>query len=162
GVSLQQLVASEPLRRQELLVMDTSARGLPGDPRRAKRPTPGRLLRHASLAARTGRLIRERRVDVFHLHGSSHDLSLFANARSLASARAAGARTVWHLHEDLAVVPFPGRRRTTQSSFSAIMRLPHALAVLSEKDRRVASNFVDARRVAVLHETCSPELTALP
>lgn len=162
GVSVQQLMKSAALRRQQLWVLDTSARGLPGDPRWPKLPTPHRLSRHARMAAHTARLVRQRRIDVLHFHGASHDLALFGNALCIVGARAAGARTVWHLHDDLAVVAFPGRRPLTQALFSAVMRLPDVLAVLSDKDRGVASAFVDGRRLAVIPETCSADLVTVP
>src|SRR5438105_11972654 len=135
GVSLQELAASQPLRSQNTFILDTSLRQLPGNPGWTKRPTPARLARHARLAAQTVRLVRERRIDVLHLHGSSHDLSLFGNGLSILAARTAGARTVWHLHEDLSVVAFPGRQRLSQAAFSTLMRLPDALVVLSEANR---------------------------
>jgi len=162
GVSLQQLIASRPMRAQDTYVLDTSARGLPGDPRRVKRPTPSRLGRHARLALDTLRLIRRHRIQVLHWHGSSHDLSLFGNALSILAARAAGARTLWHLHEDLGVVAFPGQRRATQTAFAAAVRGAHAVAVLSEASRSVAVRYVEARRVAVLPPTCSPDLLDVP
>lgn len=162
GVSLQQLIASQPMRAQDIHVLDTSSRGLPGDPRRAKRPTPRRLGRHARLALETTRLIRRHGVQVLHWHGSSHDLSLFGNALSILAARAAGARTVWHLHEDLGVVAFPGQRRTTQTAFAVAMRAAHAVAVLSEASHAIARSYVDPHRLAVLPPTCSPDLLDVP
>jgi len=162
GVSLQQLLASAALRAHHVVVLDSSARDLPGDPARAKRPTPRRLARHVALAIRTAHLVRTRNIDVVHLHGSTHDLSLFGNALSILSARAAGARTVWQLHDDLGVVAFPGDRRQTQALFSWVMALSNAVAVLSERDRAVARKYIDCERVTVLAPTCSAELTTVP
>jgi glycosyltransferase involved in cell wall biosynthesis len=96
------------------------------------------------------------------LHGSSHDLSLFGNALSIAAARSVGARTVWHLHEDLGVVTYPGRRPATQRAFAGVMRLPDALAVLSERDRAVASAHVNPEKLVVLPPTCNPDLLEVP
>jgi glycosyltransferase involved in cell wall biosynthesis len=162
GVSLQQLLTAAALRRQDVLVLNTSARGLPGDPSRPKLPSPRRVSKHIRLALQAGRLVHARRIDVLHFHGSSHDLALFGNALCILSARAAGARTLWHLHDDLSVVPFPGQSALTRNLFSAVMRFPDVLVVLSEKDRAVASARIDRRRIEVLPETCSPELAAVP
>ena len=150
------------MHAQDTHVLDTSSRGLPGDPRRAKRPTPNRLGRHARLARDTAQMIRRHRIQVLHLHGSSHDLSLFGNTLSIIAARAAGARTLWHLHEDLGVVAFPGQSRATQTAFGAAVRCAHAVAVLSESSRAIASRYVDSSRVAVLPPTCSPDLLDVP
>ena len=162
GVILQHLVASAPLRAQQTWVLDTSPGALPGDPGRPKLPTPRRAARHARLAVQVAGLVRRHRIDVVHLHGSSHDLSLFGNALSVLAARLAGARTVWQLHEDLSVVPFPGRKALNQAVFSTLMRVPDALALLSTKDWALASAYVAPQRLAVVPPTCSPDLAELP
>lgn len=162
GVSLQHLVASAPLRSQQTWVLDTSPRALPGNPGRPKLPTPRRSVRHARLAGRVAGLVRRHRIDVVHLHGSSHDLSLFGNALSVLAARLTGARTVWQLHEDLSVVPFPGRKPLNQALFSTLMRVPDALALLSTKDWALASKYLPPQRLAVVPPTCSPDLAELP
>jgi glycosyltransferase involved in cell wall biosynthesis len=150
------------MQAQQVWVLNTSSSRLPGDPRRPKLPSPRRIARHVALAMWTARLVRRERVQVVHLHGSTHDLSIFGNALPIVAAAAAGARTLWHLHEDLGVVSFPGRVRATQLMFSTLMRLPDRVALLSERDRVVAARFVDERRTLVLPPTCDPEFTTLP
>src|SRR5207248_1625867 len=68
---------------------------------------------------------------------------------------------VWHLHDDLSVVAFPGHGAWSQTSFSTLMRLPDVVVVLSDANRDLAGAFVDARRLAVLPPTCSPSLAGL-
>ena len=96
------------------------------------------------------------------MHGSSHDLSLFGNALSVISAHAAGARVVWHLHEDLAVVAFPGQRRLSQTAFSIVVRCADAVVVLSDASRAIASRYINPRHLAVLPPTCAPDLLDIP
>jgi glycosyltransferase involved in cell wall biosynthesis len=161
GVSVQHALASAPLHAQANWVISTSrAPGAPSSSR-PKKPTPERMLRHVRLAARVGRVVRSRRVDVVHLHGSSHDFSLFGNWLSIVAARRAGARTVWHLHEDLQAVAFPGYSALSRESFAALMAAPDAVAVLTAKDKHVASTLVAPHRLTVIPPTCSPELLSL-
>jgi glycosyltransferase involved in cell wall biosynthesis len=162
GVSVQHALASRPLHAQANWVVNSSRARAASTSATPKKPTPERVVRHARLAARVGRHVRERRIQVVHLHGSSHDLSLFGNWLSIVAAKAAGARTVWHLHEDLGVVAFPGRTPVARRAFAALMATPDAVAVLTPKDRRLASRLVDERRLAVVPPTCGPELLSLP
>jgi glycosyltransferase involved in cell wall biosynthesis len=74
----------------------------------------------------------------------------------------AGARTIWHIHDDLSVVQFPGQTRLTRGTFSALAHLPDAFAVLSEKDREVAERYVSGKKLAVLPPTCDPQLLSAP
>jgi glycosyltransferase involved in cell wall biosynthesis len=69
---------------------------------------------------------------------------------------------VWHLHQDLDVVTFPGQGILTRRTFAALMRAPDALAVLTEKDRRAASALVDPKKIVVLPPASSPDLLTLP
>jgi glycosyltransferase involved in cell wall biosynthesis len=160
GVSFQHFVASAPLAQQRNWIISSS--GTAATSARAKRPTPRRILRHARLTAQVVRVARQQRVDVVHLHGSSHDLSFLANGLSVAAAGLAGARTVWHLHEDLSVVQFPGRSALTRATFAGLMAAPDILALLTEKDTAIARQFVADRKLAAIPPTCSPEMLVLP
>jgi glycosyltransferase involved in cell wall biosynthesis len=160
GVSFEQFIRSAPLARQANWVINSA--GAAATSSRAKRPTLRRIVRHARLTAHIVDQARRHRVDVVHLHGSSHDLSFVANGLSLAAAGMMGARTVWHLHEDLKVVQFPGRGVLTRATFAGLTRLSSVLAVLTDKDRLTAESYVPAHRVAVIPPTCSPEMVTLP
>lgn len=162
GVSFQHFLTSTPVGAQANWVINTSRGVLPGNPGRPKIPTPGRIMRHARLAIQVMQTTRQHGVHVVHLHGSSHDLSFLGNWLSVVGARLAGARIVWHLHEDLQVVQFPGRGFSTRTIFSALMLATDALAVLTDKDRRVANALVAPHKVVVLPATCSPEMVTLP
>jgi glycosyltransferase involved in cell wall biosynthesis len=161
-VSVQHALASAPMLAHTNWVINSSRSGRGATTGKPKKPTPERMLRHARLAARVGRLVRERRIHVLHLHGSSHDLSLFGNWLSIVAARRAGAQAVWHLHEDLGVVAFPGRTLLTRKAFAALMATPDAVAVLTAKDRRLAASFVAGQRLAVVPPTCGVDLLSLP
>jgi glycosyltransferase involved in cell wall biosynthesis len=162
GVSVQHALASAPLQAHANWVINSSRGGGVVTSGTPKKPTLERMLRHARLAARVGRLVRERQIHVVHLHGSSHDLSLFGNWMSIVAAKQAGARAVWHLHEDLGVVAFPGRTPLTRKAFGALMAAPDAVAVLTPKDRRLATTFVAERRLAVVPPTCGADFLSLP
>jgi glycosyltransferase involved in cell wall biosynthesis len=162
GVSVQHTLASAPLRAQANWVVNSSRAGSVLSNGKPKKPTPERMLRHARLAARVGRLVREHHIQVVHLHGSTHDLSWCGNWLSIAAAKVGRARAVWHLHEDLSVVAFPGRTPLTRGAFAALMATPDAVAVLTTRDRHLASALVAERRLAVVPPTCSPELLSLP
>ena len=162
GVSVQHALASRALHAQANWVINSSRGADISAGARPKKPTPKRMLRHARLAARVSRLVSKRHIQVVHVHGSSHDLSLFGNWLSIVAARVAGAHAVWHLHEDLGVVAFPGRTPLTRRLFAALMVAPDAVAVLTPKDRRLASTLVSERRVAVVPATCGADLLALP
>ncbi len=160
GVSFQHFIASSPLAAHANWVINSA--GHPARSPGTKRPTPRRILRHVWLTARVMRAAREKRVDVVHLHGSSHDLSFIANGVSVAAARLVGAHTVWHLHEDLSVVLFPGRGALTRVTFASLMRAPSTLALLTEKDGVIARSFVPEHKLAIIPPTCSPEMLSIP
>ncbi|HET6319688.1 MAG TPA: glycosyltransferase [Chloroflexota bacterium] len=162
GVSVQHTLASAPLMAQANWVVNSSRVGGALSNGKPKGPTPERMLRHAHLAARVGRLVREHQIQVVHLHGSTHDLSVCGNWLSIAVARVGRAHTVWHLHEDLSAVAFPGRTPFTRGTFAALMATPDTVAVLTTRDRRLASGLVAEPRLAVVPPTCSPELLSLP
>lgn len=161
GSFLQAFLASAPVSAQANWVLDTSRGVIPGSPRRAKLPTPGRITRHAGLAWRVMQTVRQNRIQVVHLHGSSHDLSFFGNWLSVLAAKLGGGRVVWHLHEDLAAVMFPGRNAATRTIFAALARSADALALLTEKDARIASALVPVQKASVISVTCDPEFSTL-
>jgi len=160
GVSFGHFLASSPLAAQTNWVINST--GQPARSSATKRPTPRRILRHLRLTAQVVRTARAKRVDVVHLHGSSHDLSFVANGISVAAASLTGAHTVWHLHEDLSVVQFPGRSARTRAVFAALGRAPSALALLTDKDGAIARKFVPERKLVVIPPTCSPEMLSIP
>ena len=162
GVSLQHLLESAPIKSQSNWVINTAPNALPGDPDRPKLPTPGRLVRHLRLAVRVMRTARQNQVHVVHFHGSSHDLSFFGNWLSIVGAKLVGTRVVWHLHEDLQVVQFPGNGFLTRALFSTLMLIPDVLVVLTDKSMQVAVALVAPHRVLVIPPTCSPEMITLP
>jgi glycosyltransferase involved in cell wall biosynthesis len=96
------------------------------------------------------------------LHGSSHDLSFVGNWLSLRAAALAGARTIWHIHEDLGVVLFPGKSAVTRGTFANLTSRVDLLAVMTSKDRTIASTMIDAGRIVVIPETCNPEMLQVP
>jgi glycosyltransferase involved in cell wall biosynthesis len=160
GVSFQHFIASAPLRVQANWVINST--GSAASSARQKLPTPARITRHARLTAQIVRLARARRVELVHLHGSSHDLSFVANGLTLASLRMLGVQTVWQLHDDLTIVLFPGSSWLTQRAFAALAPAGSKLLVLTEKDRAVGARFVANHRVSVLPPTCSPEMLTIP
>ena len=160
GVSFQHFIASAPLAAHANWVINSAGR--PARSSGAKRPTPRRILRHVWLTARVMRVAREQHVDVVHLHGSSHDLSFIANGACVAATSLVGARTVWHLHEDLSVVQFPGHGALTRATFATLARAPSTLALLTEKDGMIARRYVPEHRLAVIPPTCSPEMLSIP
>jgi glycosyltransferase involved in cell wall biosynthesis len=101
-------------------------------------------------------------VDVVHLHGSAHDLSFVANGLTLATLRALGVPTVWHLHDDLTTVLFPGTSLLTQRGFGIVARAGSTLLVLTDKDQAAARAFAADHNVAVLPPTCSPDMLSVP
>jgi glycosyltransferase involved in cell wall biosynthesis len=160
GVSFQHFIASAPLRAQSNWVINST--GSAARSARQKLPTPRRIARHARLTAQIIRIARERRVQLVHLHGSSHDLSFVANGLTLASLRMLGVQTVWQLHDDLAIVLFPGRSWLTQRTFAGLAPAGSKLLVLTDKDRAVGARFAADHRVSVLPPTCSTEMLSIP
>jgi glycosyltransferase involved in cell wall biosynthesis len=160
GVSFQHFIQSAPISAQCNLVIDSASRDRGTG--RTKLPTPRRIARHIRLTARIIRAAREHHAQVVHLHGSSHDLSFLANGLSIIGAGRFGAHTVWHLHEDLSVVQFPGRSVVTQRAFACMMRAPGMLAVLTEHDRTIANRYVDTAKLDVIPPTCSPTMLPTP
>ncbi len=162
GVSVQHLLTSTPISRQATWLLNSSSGALPGDSRRPKTPTLRRIVRHARLTLELMRTVRQHRIHVVHLHGSSHDLSFIANGLTVIGARLTGARVVWQLHQDLAVVEFPGTTPLSRAVFASLMLAPHALVVLTEKDRTIATRFVDQTKVAVIPPACSTDMLSIP
>jgi glycosyltransferase involved in cell wall biosynthesis len=162
GVSVGHLLASPALKAQSSWLINSSASGAKLNEAGPKRITARRVSRHLQLARSVVRATRQHRPHVVHLHGSSDDLSFVANWLGVLGARLAGARVLWQLHQDLSVVAFPGRRWITQSAFTQLMRTPNALAVLTDKDRCIAAEFVNSGKVAVLPPASSPEFLDLP
>ena len=161
GVHLKNFLVSVPICAQKNWVLNTSTEALPGNPNNQKLPTPDRMFRHFKLAEQVYRTVRANRIQLVHLNGSSHDLSFLGNLIIVVGAKLAGARVVWHLHEDLSVALFPGKKIYTQRLFLFSMRVSDALAVMTVKDKEIAALYIPSSKVVVLSPTCSPDFINL-
>jgi glycosyltransferase involved in cell wall biosynthesis len=161
GVFLENFIASAPINFHANWVLNTSRGALPGDPRKQKLPTPLRIIRHINLAGKVAKTIQEKKIHVIHFSGSSHDLSFISNGLAIMGARFAGARAVWHLHEDLSVALFPGGKSISKRIFAVSAKAADRIAVLTDKDMRIASTLVPPHKIAVIPPTCSPEFLTL-
>ena len=162
ATSMENFLKSGPIGSQENWVVDTSRKVVPGAPQCGKPPTLRAVMRQAHLGLRAMSAVRQNRIQIVHFNGSSHDLSFLGNFLTILGVRLAGARVIWHLHDDLEVVSFPGRKWLPRAVFRVLMHGTDSVAVMTEKDKRIATALVSPSRIKVIPPVSSPEMSTVP